>query len=55
MSPFPSPFSIQDACAIARWLKETDERGFLDGYFHPPLTDEERQVAELEGWILGIA
>lgn len=45
----------QDAYAIAAWLQETDQRGFLDRYFHPPLTDEERQVAELEGWILGIS
>lgn len=44
----------QDACAIARWLTEMDERGFLDRYFDPPLTDEERNVADLEGWILGI-
>lgn len=44
----------QDACAIARWLKETDERGFLDSYFDPPLTDDERKFADLEGWILGI-
>lgn len=45
----------QDAYAIARWLKEIDERGFLERYFHPPLTDEEQRIAELEGWILGIA
>jgi hypothetical protein len=45
----------QDAYAIARWLKETDERGWLERYFDPPLTDEERSTADLEGWILGIA
>ena len=45
----------QDAYAVSRWLKETNERGFLDRYFDPPLTDEERRVADLEGWILGIA
>lgn len=44
----------QDACAIARWLKETDECGFLGRYFEPPLTDDERKIADLEGWILGI-
>lgn len=44
----------QDAYAIARWLKEADERGFLERYFDPPLTDDERHVADLEGWILGI-
>ena len=44
----------QDAYAIARWLREADEREFLDRYFNPPLTDEQRRVADLEGWILGI-
>jgi hypothetical protein len=44
----------QDAYCVARWLTETDRRGLLDRYFDPPLTDEERQIANLEGWILGI-
>jgi hypothetical protein len=44
----------QDAYCVARWLAETDERGLLDRYFDPPLTDEERKIANLEGWILGI-
>lgn len=44
----------QDACAIARWLTDMDARGFLQRYFDPPLTDEERKAADLEGWILGI-
>lgn len=44
----------QDAYAVARWLAEMDERGALGRYFEPPLSEEERQVAALEGWILGI-
>lgn len=44
----------QDAYATARWLCERCERGFLDRYLDPPLTAEERQIADLEGWILGI-
>lgn len=44
----------QDAYAIARWLFESDGRDILTKYFEPPLTDQERRVAELEGWILGI-
>ena len=44
----------QDACCVARWLTETDERGFLERYFGPPLTERERRIADLEGWILGI-
>lgn len=45
----------QDAYSVARWLKETSERGILDRYLHPPLTDSERDIAALEGWILGVA
>jgi hypothetical protein len=44
----------QDAYCVAKWLTETDERGLLERYFDPPLTEEERKVANLEGWILGI-
>lgn len=44
----------QDAYSVARWLTECDERGFLGRYFAPPLTDDERKTADLEGWILGI-
>ena len=44
----------QDAYCVARWLSETDERGFLGSYFQPPLTDEDRELANMEGWILGI-
>jgi len=44
-----------DAYSVARWLMETCERGHLGRYLNPPLTDKEREVAELEGWILGIA
>jgi len=44
----------QDAYATARWLRETCELGFLDRYLDPPLTAEERETANLEGWILGI-
>ena len=44
----------QDAYAVARWLTEADDRRFLERYFQPSLTDEERRIASLEGWILGI-
>lgn len=45
----------QDAYAVARWMKETDEQGFLPRYFTPPLTDKEQDIVQLEGWILGVA
>jgi len=44
----------QDAYAAARWLVESDERGILDHYFHPPLSPDEKAQARREGWILGI-
>jgi hypothetical protein len=44
-----------DAYSVARWLAECAARGTLDRYFNPPLTIEERRLAEIEGWILGIA
>jgi hypothetical protein len=47
--------SQQDAYCIARWLWETDEGGFLDRYFDPPLPEASRRIAALEGWILGIS
>jgi hypothetical protein len=43
-----------DAYAVARWLAETAARGSLKRYFNPPLTLEERRVAEREGWIMGV-
>lgn len=44
----------QDAYAIAKWLAEMNKNGFLDRYFDPPLTDKQRRVADLEGWIFGV-
>jgi hypothetical protein len=45
----------QDAYAIARWLAQIDKIGFLSRYFDPPLTDEERRISDLEGWIFGVS
>ncbi|MFN9721553.1 MAG: hypothetical protein ACK58L_22880 [Planctomycetota bacterium] len=44
----------QDAYAIARWLKDMSDGHSLERYFQPPLTVREREIADLEGWILGI-
>jgi hypothetical protein len=44
----------QDAYTTSRWLKEMDERGALDRYFHPPLNAAEQRLTRREGWILGI-
>ncbi len=43
-----------DAMCVAWWLKDMDARGQLSTYLNPPLTDEERGIARLEGWILGV-
>ncbi len=44
----------QDAYSVARWLSESDRRHILQQYFSPPLTDAERAIADLEGWIFGV-
>jgi hypothetical protein len=43
-----------DAYTAARWMRETDAANRLEAYFLPQLSPEERSLAELEGWILGI-
>ena len=42
------------AYATAAWLQRADGEGSLKGFFNPPLTPEERGVADIEGWILGV-
>ncbi|MGE0098457.1 MAG: hypothetical protein AB7S86_08910 [Hydrogenophaga sp.] len=43
-----------DAYATARWMADMAARGALQACFAPPLTPMERDVAELEGWMLGV-
>ncbi len=43
-----------DAYAVAAWMRDMQNRGQLQRYFDPPLSDEERSIALREGWILGI-
>jgi len=43
-----------DAMCVAQWLMDMDGRGFLSTFFNPPLISKEREIARLEGWILGI-
>ena len=43
-----------DAYATARWMADMAARGTLEACFQPPLTPMERDVAELEGWMLGV-
>lgn len=43
-----------DAYSVAAWMREADRDGRLAGFWEPSLTDDERRVARIEGWILGI-
>jgi hypothetical protein len=45
----------RDAYAIAAWLADRDHHDLLTNYLTPPMTTAERQVAEREGWIIGVA
>jgi hypothetical protein len=44
-----------DAYSIAAWLSRADRDGSLAAFLKPHLTPPERAVAQVEGWILGVA
>ena len=44
-----------DAYCIAAWLSRADRDGGLAALLIPDLTPPERAVAQVEGWILGVA
>lgn len=43
-----------DAYSVAAWMRLADGDGSLPGFFDPALSPEERAVARVEGWILGV-
>jgi len=43
-----------DAYSVAAWMRNADLDSSLAGFIDPPLTESERAVAQIEGWILGI-
>ena len=45
----------QDAYSIAAWMRRADGDGSLPSFFHPHLDEGQQQIAEIEGWILGVA
>lgn len=45
----------QAAYATAAWLQRADCDGSLGSFLNPSLTAEEREIANIEGWILGVA
>lgn len=44
-----------DAYSIASWMCQAESTGSLAAYLNPHLDEAERKVAEIEGWILGVA
>jgi len=42
------------AYAAAAWLQRADREGSLPGFFKPLLEPQERVIAGIEGWILGV-
>jgi hypothetical protein len=45
----------QGAFATAEWLRRAGANGSLVQFLMPELEPHERKVAEIEGWILGVA
>ena len=43
-----------DAFCIAAWLARADRDRILGGFLKPELAAPEREVAQVEGWILGV-
>jgi hypothetical protein len=44
----------QAAFAAAVWLQRSDRSDSLSGFLSPSLMAEERGIAKIEGWILGV-
>lgn len=42
------------AYAVAAWLQRADKNGSLPQFFNPVLNPAEREIAEIEGRILGV-
>ena len=44
----------QDAYSICCWLLDMNRLGRLEEFASPPLSNEQRAIANLEGWIFGV-
>ncbi|MGD0764314.1 MAG: hypothetical protein ABR929_14195 [Roseiarcus sp.] len=44
-----------DAYSVAAWLARADRDGALAAFLNPGLSPSERAIAQVEGWILGVA
>ena len=49
-----APGDQHDAFSIAAWLSRADRNGSLAAFLKPDLTPQESEVAQVEGWILGV-
>ncbi|MEO8168531.1 MAG: hypothetical protein ABI623_09800, partial [bacterium] len=57
MRRFPKEARDNDqhaAYAVAAWLERVDRDGTLSQFLKPTLEKQERKIAEIEGWILGL-
>ena len=45
----------QDAYATAEWMRRADCDGSLGRFLCPEIEPNERKMAEIEGWILGVS
>ena len=43
-----------DAFSIAAWLSQANRDGSLAGFLQPDLAPQEKVIAQVEGWILGV-
>lgn len=53
-SPEDRTSDQHDAYSIAEWLRQADQSGDLKEAMNPVLSDAERRIAAIEGWILGV-
>jgi hypothetical protein len=44
-----------DAWCAAAWMRLADADGALERFLNPPISDADREIARIEGWILGVA
>ncbi|MCA3291516.1 MAG: hypothetical protein ING23_13910, partial [Roseomonas sp.] len=44
-----------DAFSIAAWLSQANRDGSLAGFLQPDLAPQEKVIAQVEGWILGVS
>lgn len=42
------------AYSVAVWLRRAELNGSVAQFFHPTLNQQERRIAEIEGWIFGV-